>query len=621
MSLQYRPVKSAQDFSADVAKEAAPFARDFHLLAELTEKAGSNSEVFVLYISTCRNVYLTINGMFFDIREAFGRVEPSSGIFGLLRQAQAGAFNAMEGELENIGVVFGAFEDKADCWSRRLELQELLDSILNQFHYVDRTALKETLYEVIEQDDETDLASVRQFFAFDSTESSEQRLLIQKLVEVERKLRLVRDCVSRIKKLGEAIKSHYFIYSSERQQSTLFDEPSSSQIIKQRSGDFSTWLESSSETQSGNLITDSLSKIDRWREILTVGNGADIDSFLKVLAGKLQDAVFQEYSTLSKMFRPNVGKSPLPAVFLVDLSVPLPPVPNQRTAVAATPIPLSHPPLDKIIIAIAQPPISASLISQATAGYRDEASRRIAIEWAALAVEAAASEANLIVFPELFLPSEALSTVQAIAKKRQIGLVSGMEGVWTNETYSNFASIVIPGSAQVHKQYKKYPSNYEPENFHTRGGQLCFLRSSIGSFSVLLCSDFREFDVLQAIEAQPFLDYLIVCCSNPYSDLWKSLAIADAARLHCFVVVANWSELSNDLGFGRGSFCASPTQKIDDLEGSKHTSKSVPLVKDDKTMTGSLLFHTLDLSALLHDREKPKKGFLAPPKRRLHINQ
>jgi predicted amidohydrolase len=117
---------------------------------------------------------------------------------------------------------------------------------------------------------------------------------------------------------------------------------------------------------------------------------------------------------------------------------------------------------------------------------------------------------------------------------------------------------------------------------------LCFLQSSIGSFSVVLCSDFREFDVLAAIEGQAFLDYVIVYCCNPYADLWKHLAVADAVRLHSFVIVSNWSGDADDNGHGKGSVCVSPTRKIDSLND-QPVVRTVALAKGNQTFTGSLL--------------------------------
>jgi hypothetical protein len=73
-------------------------------------------------------------------------------------------------------------------------------------------------------------------------------------------------------------------------------------------------------------------------------------------------------------------------------------------------------------------------------------------------------------------------------------------------------------------------------------------------------------------------------------------------------------------GYGKGSICVAPTRKIDNLDDQPRL-KTVTLTKGSKVFKGSLLLHELDISALFRDREKPKEGFLSPPRRRLHINK
>lgn len=622
---QYWPVRSASGFPTDFRKETAPLARDLHLLVELIDKAGTDSEAFALYISTCRNVYLTINGMFCDIRETFGTVSPPNGIFGSLHKAQGGIFSAAEDQLEEAGISLSALDEKHACWQRRYELQALLETLLPQFPDLDQQTLRETLYDVVDQDDRSQLASISQFLAFEPLATSEQHSLIQNLVAVGQKLRCVKECAVRIKTLGQDLKVVAGDQSANDQQATLFAKLALPLPLKQRLLDFRTWLESSAADREALIVSEALSQTESHcppgLDILTQSEkAADLADFLRFLANHLLNATGREYSLVAKLFRPNVGRAPLPSVFLVDLSTPPPPKADSERAAVPTPVSFSQPALDKLRLAIAQPPISSSVISDTRLQYRDEADRQIASEWALLAAREAAQEAQLIIFPELFVPEVAVDALRGVATESRIGVICGVESVRIDERYANYATILIPGTPVDYRQYKKYPSNYESKNFYTKGGQRCFIHSSIGSFSVVLCSDLREFDVIAAIEGQPFLDYLVVCCCNPHSELWRHLAVADSVRFHSFVIIANWSTSGDANGFGQGSICAAPTQKIASNLEDKPRSKSVPLIKGDKVYNGSLLFHELDISALFRDREKPKRGFLSPPMRRLRIN-
>jgi predicted amidohydrolase len=622
---QFRPQKLAQDFPRDFGKESEQFARDFELLADLIEDAGSDSEAFALYVSTCRNAYLTINGMFYDIREIFGRISPPHGIFGALQEGQAYAFAAAGRHLDDVGLLLSALEEKRVCWHRREELHKVLEELLGKLSHLDRQTLDETLNNVVDQDDRSNLASVRQFIAFDSAETDTQRSLMHKLVVTSQKLRRVRDCMIRVKALGEELKQIGTAQSAEDQQGSLFRELGLPPLVKQKAIEFYDWFQSGHEDPEMGIVNQALVEVGSGGHSITntlsAGESAqDITEVLSIICERLQAVVGKEYTDLAKSFRPNIGQSPLPRVFLIDLSDQLPPKPESHRAVAVTPIAFSRPPIDKLVIAIAQPPSSSSVISLARVRYDNEEARQIAADWAILAVKEAVAESKLIVFSELFVPEFALASILEVAKKHQIGVVCGMEGTWTDGRFSNYARVFIPGAYQDYQQYKKYPSNSEPESFYTKGGQLCFLQSSIGSFSVIICSDLREFDVIAAIECQPFLDYLVVCCCNPYVDLWETLAIADAARLHCFVIICNWSENSDANGYGQGSLCASPARKAGTSPKAEPRIKPVSLIKGAKTFNGSLQLHELDISALLRDRAKPKTGFLSPPHRRLHIN-
>ncbi len=195
------------------------------------------------------------------------------------------------------------------------------------------------------------------------------------------------------------------------------------------------------------------------------------------------------------------------------------------------------------------------------------------------------------------------------------GLVSGLH------TYSQQRTLCDPDESIERKQYKNTPSNYEPENFYTKGGQLCFHKSNLGSFSVILCSDLREFDVISAIEAEPFLDFLVVCSCNSHTNLWRNMAIADATRLHCFVIVSNWSEKAVAAGFGDGSLCAAPLNNPENSYELPSMAIKVDFPTTGQVLSGALLLYDLNLAALFRDRHKPASGFLSPPKRRLRINK
>lgn len=631
----YLPKRTPQEFPSSFGKDNAEFARSFGLLADLINKAGPDSEAFALYLSTCRNAYLTINGMFYDIRELFGTVSPQFGLFGLLQMARGGAFESIVDTLDEISLTFSAFDEKSACWLRRKELKNKLDRLLEGYPFLDRIDLNAILYEVVNQDEHCSLASVLQFLVFDINEDDQQRCLLNCLIETRNQLFEVLKCVRTIGELGHVAKNLIVPEATNGQRNLLVEKYSIPDSLKKKCLDFYKWLNLSAEKKEMVLINQACRKSENdlfspqlrnytGYDLLIHSDEVDeIYEFFKIFSLKLQAAVTVAYESLNKSFRPNIGKKPLPSPFIIDLSILPTSTPDLQNSVVASAQRYSNQPIEQIVIAVASPPFSSSNILEVNARYKDDEIRRIAIEWACLAIESAVGKAQLVVFPELFIPEGSISVVCDLARKSDIGVICGIEGIWnTSGLYSCQTSVVIPGVAQEFRQFKYHRSNYESSNFETKGGQLCFHQSKIGSFSVILCSDFREYDVISAIESQPFLDYVIVCCCNPYTKLWEHMAISDAARLNCFVIISNWSSEKDEYGYGLGSVCVAPVRAIESNAYSPAKSvMTLSLPNHNDEVKGSLSFYDLDLGALFRDREKPHKTNLSPPSRRLSINK
>lgn len=73
-------------------------------------------------------------------------------------------------------------------------------------------------------------------------------------------------------------------------------------------------------------------------------------------------------------------------------------------------------------------------------------------------------------------------------------------------------------------------------------------------------------------------------------------------------------------GYGIGSYCAAPSRVDAFCRETSARIHTVSLSNEGLNHSGSLHLQTLEISALFRDREKPKAGFLSPPRRRLRIN-
>lgn len=575
---------------------------------------GDESESFALFLSTCRNIYLTINALFRDLRDIFGSIEGRDGVFGALQQLRGGAVASLD--LEALTIAFAASDAKSDCWSRRDHFKQLLTEqieLLRERSRLDAQLVEEILKDVAIHEQFCDLDSIQQFLEIDVQEPDEMALLLKHIERTITKLRAPQQFLKHAKEINlrmqehEAMNREPSLFPSDTGEINPFDAEKARMV---------RWVELITENKESNLVPAVCQERD-WINRFLEADPETTAKMLLDLAADFQTETLKEYQEINKRFKPNIGKAPLPSAFLIDLSTQTPNAPSAESSTPASPHRFSSKRIRELQIAVAQPPFPSDLISLSTCRYRDDSSRTHAITWAESAVDLAVkSGCGLIVFPELFLPESGIDSLREFALRAGISVVTGIEGQWVDGLFSNSAGIWLAHERRDIRQYKRHPSNLEPATFFTKGGQQIFLNSSIGNFAVFLCSDFREFDIVAAVESQPFIDYLLVCCCNPYPDIWKHMAISDAARLHCYVVVSNWSEHRDSKGFGIGSFCASPGGKDAELI---QDGAIVQVSIGSKGLAGSIAVFRLNFEALLHDREKPVSGYLPPPRRRLSI--
>ena len=623
MATLYQSWKRPDEFSTIIQEGASEFARDYSLLADLVSKAGDQSEIFTLFLSTCRNSPLALNAMFVDLQEAFGRISPVAGLFGALQEARSHRFEAFEKHLSFALQALSAFEDKQTCWNKREELEFQLGHFLGEFSYLDKRRLQTILSDVVRSDELAELSEFSSLFKIDITEDSRFQSLFEHVRHTHRRLdEFARACADfmRLYTLAET--------EVKRNQTELFKEERDATFVEACSTMYRRTTTEFQVAPECRLLGEALTLMKKGAlelssstptiNILEQANPREVAQLCEHIFSFFQQALLNEYSRFGERFRPNLIKTRLPRPFVIDLVPELasPPVALSGST-ALTTKNFSFEPPRKVRVGIAQPPIAvAKCFSAKLCRYNDDTFRKKMKTWAESAIlRSAEIGINVLVFPEMFFPEASCEAIRNLALRRGLTLVSGIEGIWTNGKYSSQASITFPGSYQEFRQYKNYPSNLEPENFESRGGQQCFINSPAGSFSVLLCSDFREFDVVAAIEQAPFLDYFIVCSCNPYSDLWNTIAIADAARFNCYVLISNWH------GANGGAFCAGPVRsEVSNgvIEGANEPVHGEGLGNSE---IGSVQYYDLDLGELWRDRHKPAPGLLSPPHRRLRINR
>lgn len=186
-----------------------------------------------------------------------------------------------------------------------------------------------------------------------------------------------------------------------------------------------------------------------------------------------------------------------------------------------------------------------------------------------VAIEVRESDADLVVFPELFLSGYALHGLEqdttCSAEDIAAALAEGPAAlIGFHEPGSNSAAYV-DGGRVVHVHRKLYLVDYEPfheDELFTPGRGLRAFDSSLGRLATLICNDAWQ-PFLPFIAAQDGARVLLVpsCSSTAVpqaEEYWRELTRFHARMLRCFVVFVNRVGGEGGLTFWGGSHVIAP---------------------------------------------------------------
>jgi tetratricopeptide (TPR) repeat protein len=168
-------------------------------------------------------------------------------------------------------------------------------------------------------------------------------------------------------------------------------------------------------------------------------------------------------------------------------------------------------------------------------------------------VEANNHRAEMIFLPELTIPHELQSEVQALAKKYSVWLIGGARYQIENGQRINRSVLVTPDGSWHDGDPKIEPAPAEARRFpdFAKGSAITvFHGTPVGKIAVLICFDFYEPGLLHCLRDEA--DLIFVPSANPDSGRLKSLVCSHSSSYGVPVVVANAT------GFGLsyyGAYC------------------------------------------------------------------
>lgn len=173
---------------------------------------------------------------------------------------------------------------------------------------------------------------------------------------------------------------------------------------------------------------------------------------------------------------------------------------------------------------------------------------------------AASQKVDLLVFPELTIPSEFVESIVEFAKQNDMYVVGGTHYKRTEKGFISICPIITPQG--IFNTEKITPSPFEQSCFNNGadgaipGNEVTVLRGTkIGDFAILICLDYTN-DSLRSVLKND-LDFLIVPAFNSKSDEFFFTMHSDVQRSSDGLYIVYCNALSDKLnGEGRSALFA-----------------------------------------------------------------
>ena len=168
--------------------------------------------------------------------------------------------------------------------------------------------------------------------------------------------------------------------------------------------------------------------------------------------------------------------------------------------------------------------------------------------------EAVRNNANMVVFPEFFLPIQWLEEVYTFSRQNSIAIISGVRYITTNQRAYNYMTIIQPFDSFMYKNaipLFREKNHYAPAEISALAmKKYNCIDPDTSSIHLISWNDFKYSDLvcyeLTNIEYRYLLrgkiDMLLVPELNKDTSYFSSIVESAARDLHCFVVQANTSK-------------------------------------------------------------------------------
>lgn len=514
-----------------------------HIQANKNQYSVTGAEARLL-ISTCRNHYLTVNAVFADIRSL---LVPKTGFgkrssLALLRdstvQSSQKAYKAVEAD---VSMVCKAAREKFAVWNRATEIMQVIEKASDEFSSKtrERDAFKEILGTTADSIDGEPIEDPRYIELNTSRVLALQkhdRLLNQVVTYAESVLAVVKSVVE----TGVAGQPDLLSNARNLEEWKAFYDVVSAHAVSLggavlEGGDTIEFLSGDRAVLIKAIEPNDESVRDFF---------ASLDSFEGKMIGRIIEA-----------FPPNFARRQLPSIFAMALPIDQARAPEKSVNSVATEIvDLNNCAFESYTVGCPNYGIPLSWYREDIRRFTDTG-REGAIDLLTtmLAKVKATRCCRVLLLPEYFVPESMQDDISKFCEESECIAIYGLEardsnrepGAIINEAVVDFSAYMEYLPTELRLQHgrsivcKCFPSKFEPK-LETTSTVTVFRQSQIGSFAVVICSDMLEHNVIDAIHRCPTpMNAVFVIAMNPSPGIFDSLIRADAARLHCPVIVAS----------------------------------------------------------------------------------
>jgi hypothetical protein len=485
LSVDFIPSKEDRDFSH-------VFSAVYQLIEAAVDQEGKpQSERLALRLSTCRNAYLTANALYVDLIEVFGHGKKPSLMSSSLVNLQREKFSVSKKALDEISENLSHFEEKMKVWEERFILESILENALNSLNQLTTDEAIAIIQNVRQSSSYGKHRWERKYYELSTDEPSLMKEKLGTLKEVYASTKALLDVGRGIIHIAERIAENADLFTG--QYDPIRDWNSILEFLSENAGLFGIGV-------NGEGVARILSWRDANGNVCELRhNTSNISRDQESLISLLKDTETKTYKRLASAFKANVGEAPLPQPFVVDLSDPSQGKPCAKNGinVERTDFHTSIP--QNVKIAVSGFGVPLEYYNRGSFFRFDTESKRNAVfELAIEAIKTASSEdAAAIVFPEYFLPRNCLEEITRLAQEYNLILIGGLEGTQKEEKLLNQASVYFPSTKRTFFVPKHRNSGYEPNLFYSDTKHHVFERTPIGTFTVIVCSDFMVLTVLR----------------------------------------------------------------------------------------------------------------------------